>query len=95
MILTSLFISSPVQVVEDRRKSEKLQGSKKLSAVTSLGCPIPNLRRRRTSVATSDNTWNSNDVRSLYNGTNNRYLRGDNILVKCGGTIHRDSSTSS
>ena len=91
--MTSLSISSPVQVVEDRLKSEKLQGRKKLNAVVALSYPIPNLRRR-TSVATSHNTWNSNDVRSLYYGTYNRYLCGDDTLVKC-GYLHRKTSTSS
>ena len=92
--MTSLSISNPVQVVEDRLRSEKLQGRKKLNAVAALGCPIPNLRRR-TSVATSHNTWNSNDVRSLYNGSYNRYLRGDNTVIQCGDAIHKDSRPSS
>lgn len=90
--MTSLSISSPVQVVEDRLQSEKLQGRKKLNAVAALGYPIPNLRRR-TSVAHT--TWNSNDVRSLYYGTYNWYLCGDDTLVKCGDTLHRDTNTSS
>ena len=85
-----LSLSSPVQVVEDRLKSEKLQGRKKLNAVAALGCPIPNLRRR-TSVAHF--TWNSNDVRSLYNGSNNRYLRGDNTVIQC-GSYHTKNASS-
>ena len=89
--MTSLSISSPVQVVEDRLESEKLQGRKKLNAVVALSCPIPNLRRR-TSVAHI--TWNSNDVRSLYYGSNNRNLRSDSFIVKC-GDVHRKTNTSS
>ena len=93
MTLVSPFISNPVQVVEDRRKSEKLQGSKKLNAVAALSYPIPNLRRRRTSVAYT--TWNCNVDRSLYNGTYNWYLRGDNVVIQCGDYLHRKTSTSS
>lgn len=90
--MTSLSISSPVQVVEDRLESEKLQGRKKLNAVVALSYPIPNLRRR-TSVAYI--TWNSNDVRSLYYGSNNRYLCGDDILVKRSDYLRRNTNTSS
>lgn len=94
MTLVSPFISNPVQVVEDRRESEKLQGSKKLSAVAALSYPIPNLRRRRTSVAHI--TWNSNDVRSLYNGAHSWYLCSDDSVVKCGdASVHRTTNTSS
>ena len=79
--MTSFLISNPVQVVEDRAKSEKLQGSKKPDAEVALRYPIPNLRRR-TSVAYY--TRNSNDVRSLYNGTSSWSLCGNNDTVKQG-----------
>ena len=72
--MLSLLISGPVQAVEDRCKSEEHSGSKKLSENVSLGCPIPDLRRR-TSVA-NHNTCHSNVDRSLYYGSNNRSCCG-------------------
>ena len=90
--MTSLFISNPVQVVEDRHTSEKLQGSKKPNTKYVLGYPIPNLRRR-TSVA--HNTWHSNDVCSLHDGSNNRHLRSNDLIVKCGNALHKDNRSSS
>lgn len=87
-------LSGPTQAVEDRPRSEKRMGSKKLSGQVTLGCPVPDLRRR-TSVATYT-TWNSNDVRSLYNGTNNRSLRGidNNVIRGDEGSVTRSSRTS-
>ena len=67
--MSSLLISGPMQAVEDKRELEKHSGSKKLIG-TSMGCPIPDLRRR-TSVAKTHITWNSNVDRSLYYGNNN------------------------
>lgn len=87
--MASLLISNPVQVVEDRAKSEKLQGSKKPDAQIALRYPIPNLRRR-TSVAYSKR--NSNDVRSLYDGTNGWSVCGDESFVKR-GIATRNSNT--
>ncbi len=77
--MSSLFISGPMQAVEDRRKLEKHSGSKKLSGY-SLGCPIPNLRRR-TSVA-NHNTWTSNVDSGLYYGTNDRRVHGNKHELK-------------
>lgn len=95
--MSTSLISGPMQAVEDKRKLEKHMGSKKLSTVTVLGCPIPDLRRR-TSVAKSHITWHSNVDRSLYYGNNNRYLRVEYIkgqrgtnqtifVLSCGGRI--------
>lgn len=70
--MLSLLISGPMQAVEDKRKLEKHSGSKKLIG-TSMGCPIPDLRRR-TSVAKPHITWTSNVDSGLYIGTNNRHI---------------------
>ena len=70
--MLSPFISGPMQAVEDKRQLEKHSGSKKLIG-TSMGCPIPDLRRR-TSVAKTHTTWNSNVDSGLYYGTNNRCI---------------------
>ncbi len=70
--MLSLLISAPVQAVEDKRKLEKHSGSKKLIG-TSMGCPIPDLRRR-TSVAKPHITWTSNVDSGLCIGTNNRHI---------------------
>ena len=86
--MLSLLISNPTQAVEDKRKLEKRSGSKKLNAV-ALGCPIPDLRRR-TSVAKTHTTWNSNVDRGLYYGNNNRNLLGNSSIKQC-----RDTSNSS
>lgn len=70
--MLSLLISGPMQAVEDKRKLEKHSGSKKLIG-TSMGCPIPDLRRR-TSVAKPHITWTSNVDSGLCIGTNNRHI---------------------
>ena len=80
--MSSLLISGPTQAVEDKRKLEKRSGSKKLNAV-ALGCPIPDLRRR-TSVAKTHTTWNSNVDRSLYYGNNKWNLLSLNAYKQCG-----------
>ena len=80
--MSSLLISNPTQAVEDKRELEKRSGSKKLIG-TSMGCPIPDLRRR-TSVAKTHTTWNSNVDRSLYYGNNNRHLLSLNAIKQCG-----------
>lgn len=87
--MASLLISNPVQVVEDRLRSEKLQGRKKLDAF-ALGYPIPNLRRR-TSVAY--NKKHSNDVRSLYNGTSNWSFRSGINIAICGTASYGNTSS--
>ena len=76
--MLSLLISNPTQAVEDKRELEKRSGSKKLIA-TSMGCPIPDLRRR-TSVAKTHITWNSNVDRSLYYGNNNWNILGNDVV---------------
>lgn len=81
--MSSLFISGPTQAVEDKRELEKRSGSKKLIG-TSMGCPIPDLRRR-TSVAKTHITWNSNVDRSLYYGNNNWNILGINAYKQCRG----------
>ena len=83
--MSSLFISGPMQAVEDRRKLEKHGGSKKPGVVLP-GCPIPNLRRR-TSVA-NHNTWNSNVDSGLYYGTNDRRVHGSKHERKLGTIKH-------
>ena len=80
--MLSLLISNPTQAVEDKRKLEKRSGSKKLIG-TSMGCPIPDLRRR-TSVAKTHTTWNSNVDRSLYYGNNNWNLLSLDAYKQCG-----------
>lgn len=74
--MSSLFISGPMQVVEDRGISEKHTGSKKLKGQLTLGCPIPNLRRRTSVANANTNSHSSNVDRSLYYGTNNWSIRG-------------------
>ena len=81
--MSSLLISNPTQAVEDKRELEKRSGSKKLIG-TSMGCPIPDLRRR-TSVAKTHITWNSNVDRGLYYGNNNWNLLGINAYKQCRG----------
>ena len=76
--MLSLLISNPTQAVEDKRELEKRSGSKKLIG-TSMGCPIPDLRRR-TSVAKTHITWNSNVDRSLYYGNNNWNILGNDVV---------------
>ena len=76
--MLSLLISNPTQAVEDKRQLEKRSGSKKLIG-TSMGCPIPDLRRR-TSVAKTHITWNSNVDRSLYYGNNNWNILGNDVV---------------
>ncbi len=94
--MSSLFISGPMQAVEDRCKPEKHGGSKIPGAVLP-GCPIPNLRRR-TSVA-NHNTWHSNVDSGLYNGTNDRRVYGVQYKHKLGtntgdisGSYHHGSN---
>ena len=78
--MSSLLISGRTQAVEDKRQLEERIGSKKLNGYLTLGCPIPDLRRR-TSVAYT--TWNCNVDRSLYYGNNNRNLLGNNAYKQC------------
>ena len=80
--MLSLLISNPTQAVEDKRELEKRSGSKKLIG-TSMGCPIPDLRRR-TSVAKTHITWNSNVDSGLYFGTTNRHIFNGYGLIKQG-----------
>ena len=86
--MLSLLISNPTQAVEDKRELEKRSGSKKLIG-TSMGCPIPDLRRR-TSVAKTHTTWNSNVDRGLYYGNNNWNILGNYAVKHCG----RESNNS-
>ena len=86
--MLSLLISNPTQAVEDKRQLEKRSGSKKLIG-TSMGCPIPDLRRR-TSVAKTHTTWNSNVDRGLYYGNNNWNILGNYAVKHCG----RESNNS-
>ena len=86
--MSSLLISGPMQAVEDKRELEKHSGSKKLIG-TSMGCPIPDLRRR-TSVAKTHTTWNSNVDRGLYYGNNNWNILGNYAVKHCG----RESNNS-
>ena len=76
--MLSLLISGPTQAVEDKRELEKRSGSKKLIG-TSMCCPIPDLRRR-TSVAKTHITWNSNVDRGLYYGNNNWNILGNDVV---------------
>ncbi len=88
--MLSLLISNPTQAVEDKRKLEKRSGGKKLIG-TSMGCPIPDLRRR-TSVAKTHTTWNSNVDRGLYYGNNNWNILGNDVVKSC--RYYSTSSTS-
>ena len=90
--MLSLLISGPMQAVEDKRKLEKHSGSKKLIG-SSMGCPIPDLRRR-TSVAKTHTTWNSNVDRSLYYGNNNWNLLSLNAIQQCGRDFHDTASST-
>jgi hypothetical protein len=90
--MSSLLISGHTQAVEDKRKLEERIGSKKPNGYLTLGCPIPDLRRR-TSVAYT--TWNCNVDRSLYYGNNNRTLLGVNAFEQRRVKSNKHGVTSS
>lgn len=92
--MSSLLISGHTQAVEDKHQLEERIGSKKLNGYLTLGCPIPDLRRR-TSVAKTHTTWNSNVDRSLYYGNNNRNLLGINAVKQCRVESNNYRGTSS